>query len=269
MPSRACSPDYEGDCGAATAKQGLQPQATTARFPRRMAKAVQKPKIRLTATLWMLGPLLLLILAVGGRLARKHIQLKEDQIVGQELAGMQPRPTKSEEAEGLPNPAAGEPAPSEQPSEANNSLVTNALVQLPKTSSNPIALYRIEIGNQQEHPPEESGPDTDDIARRPDEAHYSSWVGVLLRSSSFSDERGRAGVIVHSVLPRGPAERAGIRTGDIIFAIDDTPISGANHFRDVLHQKRGMVQLNAEVLREGSLTNFQVRPTHHHLSPWY
>src|SRR5687767_14890764 len=149
MPWRACSPVYEGDC-----KQGLQPQATTARFPWRMAKAAQKPKIRLTATVWVLGPLLLLILAVSGRLARKHFQLKEEQIV--ELAEMQPWPAKSEEAGGLPKPAGDEPPPREQPSEANSSLVTDALVQLPKTSSNPIALYRIEIGNQQEHPPEES-----------------------------------------------------------------------------------------------------------------
>ena len=49
----------------------------------------------------------------------------------------------------------------------------------------------------------------------------------------------RQGIIVVEVAPRSPAERAGIRQGDVITRIDDTAISNSGDLRRLLRSRRG------------------------------
>ncbi|MFE4368716.1 PDZ domain-containing protein [Streptomyces sp. NPDC056835] len=46
------------------------------------------------------------------------------------------------------------------------------------------------------------------------------------------DTPDRSGALVASVVPGGAADTAGIRTGDVITAFNDTPVSTANELRD-------------------------------------
>jgi len=57
------------------------------------------------------------------------------------------------------------------------------------------------------------------------------WIGVELQeltpalAESFGLE-GRSGAVIASVLPGGPADRAGVRPGDVLLAIDGRAVSG-------------------------------------------
>src|SRR5687768_199671 len=79
-------------------------------------------------------------------------------------------------------------------------------------------------------------------------------IGIMI------DERDRdAGVRVASVLEGGPAEDAGIKSGDVIVSIGDTPVRDAAEFRRKIEMAPGAVSLE---LRRGELSQrVEVEPT--------
>jgi serine protease Do len=64
----------------------------------------------------------------------------------------------------------------------------------------------------------------------------------------------REGIIVVSVSPDTPAERAGIQRGDIITAIDETPIKQGGDLRRILRDRRPGDNVRVTVVRMGGGT---------------
>jgi S1-C subfamily serine protease len=66
---------------------------------------------------------------------------------------------------------------------------------------------------------------------------------------SVSDQSGGgAGAGIVQVLPGGPADKAGLKVGDIIVAIDDKKVTSANVLMDMLAQMKPGQQVNVTVI---------------------
>jgi S1-C subfamily serine protease len=98
-------------------------------------------------------------------------------------------------------------------------------------------------------------------------AFYSPFgraiIGVQLDPAS-----GKDGARVLSVSPGGPAAEAGIRTGDVIVAVNGTGVTGEDASRQVVKILRDVKpddKLNVRVLRDGKTRDFTItaRPGPH------
>ncbi len=81
-------------------------------------------------------------------------------------------------------------------------------------------------------------------------------IGVQLGRSS-----GQAGAPVREVSPGGPADRAGVRAGDLIVAVDGKDVRGTDPARRVVELLRGVKpgdQVDLNVLRDGKARDFTV-----------
>jgi Do/DeqQ family serine protease len=67
------------------------------------------------------------------------------------------------------------------------------------------------------------------------------------------------GVLVNSVLPGGPAERAGIRAGDVITALNGKPIDDPNSFRNRVASTAPGTEVKLSVVRDGQLRDVSAR----------
>ncbi len=67
-------------------------------------------------------------------------------------------------------------------------------------------------------------------------------IGVSTRDALSSPEHPRPGAEITKVIAEGPAERAGLRRGDVILTVNDEPIGGSRDLRGlVLAQEPGAV----------------------------
>lgn len=66
------------------------------------------------------------------------------------------------------------------------------------------------------------------------------------------------GVLVREVRPGTPAEKAGLKAGDVITKIDGKPVKAISDLREELREKRGQKTVSLGVLRKGSEMNFNV-----------
>jgi len=78
-------------------------------------------------------------------------------------------------------------------------------------------------------------------------------------------DRDSAGLRVGAVTPDGPAERAGIRDGDVITAIDGKPLHGGDMSRDDLVAGK---PVTLAVLRDGKTLQFHVTPERFQAADW-
>jgi serine protease Do len=82
------------------------------------------------------------------------------------------------------------------------------------------------------------------------------YVGLLIAdvnedlAQSFS-YKGEGGVLVQDVTPRGPAARAGIKPGDIVFERDGKPVSNAAAFRNAIADTAPGTAARFKVWRDG------------------
>ena len=67
------------------------------------------------------------------------------------------------------------------------------------------------------------------------------------------------GVLVNSVLPGGPAERAGIRAGDVITALNGQPIDDPNSFRNRVASTAPGTDVKLSVVRDGQRREMSAR----------
>jgi serine protease Do len=73
------------------------------------------------------------------------------------------------------------------------------------------------------------------------------------------------GVLVNSVLPGGAAEKAGIRTGDVITAVNGTPVDDPNSFRNRIATTPPGTEVTLTIVRDGK--EQQVRANLGELTP--
>ncbi|HOD19459.1 MAG TPA: Do family serine endopeptidase [Candidatus Fermentibacter daniensis] len=87
------------------------------------------------------------------------------------------------------------------------------------------------------------------------------WLGVIIQDNTgaFRAEFGEEyGVIVSEVTPGGPAERAGILTGDVIVEIDGIPVQSVASFRNTVAGINPGGSADLLVSRSGRRRNIRV-----------
>jgi regulator of sigma E protease len=72
---------------------------------------------------------------------------------------------------------------------------------------------------------------------------------------------------VPSVVPGDPAERAGVKPGDVVLAVDDEPITFSAQLRDAI-AKRPNQKITLRMLRDGKPTSIDVMSTRHGEIGW-
>ncbi|WP_331487825.1 Do family serine endopeptidase [Luteimonas endophytica] len=66
------------------------------------------------------------------------------------------------------------------------------------------------------------------------------------------------GALVNNVLPGSPAEKAGIEVGDVIRAVDDTPVNQSSDLPPIIGNKAPGTRVRLEVFREGRSRDIEV-----------
>lgn len=82
-------------------------------------------------------------------------------------------------------------------------------------------------------------------------------LGVIL-----SDEQNArdAGVRVERVIPDSPAERAGLKKGDVLLSLDGEKVSNPSEVRDFLRDLEEEKEVQVEILRDGDPMTIQITP---------
>lgn len=81
------------------------------------------------------------------------------------------------------------------------------------------------------------------------------YIGV---SSSLFHPAAEKGVAISSVVQGGPAEKAGLRTGDIIMQVDDRTVENPKQMMDMIADMAPGSEIGISVLRQGVLLGFKV-----------
>jgi Do/DeqQ family serine protease len=78
--------------------------------------------------------------------------------------------------------------------------------------------------------------------------YYREIDDQFAKDKGFTDLRG---VYLDDVTEGGPAEKAGLKKGDVIISIDSTPINGKSELMEVIGQKNPGDKVTVKVHREG------------------
>lgn len=96
------------------------------------------------------------------------------------------------------------------------------------------------------------------------------WLGIQIQDitqdvAEYYGLSDRSGVLVYQVLPNSPAERAGMKDGDIVKAFDGKPITNARQLMEVVGQTKVGRRVPLDILRDGKRLSFNIevgeRPT--------
>lgn len=84
------------------------------------------------------------------------------------------------------------------------------------------------------------------------------WLGVALQPTTLPDTLRQlagqpSGRMVVSITPRGPADQAGLRLGDVLLALDGQSVSGSHALRAVISSERIGRRLDVRLLRDGAI----------------
>ncbi len=89
------------------------------------------------------------------------------------------------------------------------------------------------------------------------------WLGVQIQDitqdvAEYYGLSDRSGVLIYQVLPNGPAEKAGMKDGDIIKAFDGTPAKNAGELVALVGRTKVGRKVHVEVLREGKTSTMAI-----------
>ncbi|GAB4084481.1 hypothetical protein GCM10028784_11110 [Myceligenerans cantabricum] len=89
-----------------------------------------------------------------------------------------------------------------------------------------------------------------------------AFLGVSLSdSTATADGVSRAGAQVEEVVADSPAEAAGIETGDVVVAIDDDPVDGAESLTAFVREHSAEQEVTLTVVRDGETRQVDVTLT--------
>ncbi len=94
-------------------------------------------------------------------------------------------------------------------------------------------------------------------------------IGAVTRDQPADIDDPRPGAEVVQVAPKGPAERAGIRRGDVVIAIDGEPVAGGADFRGMVLAKGVGAQLTIRYERGKKVREAKIKAVDEHaLGEW-
>lgn len=76
---------------------------------------------------------------------------------------------------------------------------------------------------------------------------------------AFEIDNGQGGVLITNVMPDSPAEDTGLKTGDVIIAVDDKKISSSGQLRSKIGMKTIGDEISLTVLRDGKEARFKIK----------
>ncbi|MGW8322658.1 MAG: PDZ domain-containing protein, partial [Thermodesulfobacteriota bacterium] len=79
----------------------------------------------------------------------------------------------------------------------------------------------------------------------------------VARYFGFGKEKG---VIVTEIARDGPAERAGLRQGDILVRLDQESVEGLSDVQSALGKKDPSDAMRVDVYRKGKVLSLKIRP---------
>jgi C-terminal processing protease CtpA/Prc len=88
-----------------------------------------------------------------------------------------------------------------------------------------------------------------------------AWLGIQMQDvSQFAAALGiDKGVLIGDMVRQGPAERAGLKAGDIIVKVDDREVAGPSELKALLTQKAVSQVLALDIFRDGKPIKVEVR----------
>jgi S1-C subfamily serine protease len=84
----------------------------------------------------------------------------------------------------------------------------------------------------------------------------SAYFGV--RVASAQERTAEQGVVISDVVPRSPAQVAGLRGGDVIFRYDGTGVTSAEQLIDLVRRSESGSTVQVVYMRDGNLNTAQV-----------
>ena len=89
------------------------------------------------------------------------------------------------------------------------------------------------------------------------------YLGVMIQDVTPSlakefDLKDQKGALVGDVIPKGPAEKAGIKSGDVVLEFDGQPVRDSRHFKLQVSRIKPGDRVPVKVLRNGSTKTIEV-----------
>jgi serine protease Do len=90
-----------------------------------------------------------------------------------------------------------------------------------------------------------------------------SWIGVQIQpiddtAARALDVKTRSGALVADVVNKGPAEKAGVETGDVIVEFNNLKINSVDHLRNTVSSSKPNRSYELVVIREGRKKRLKV-----------
>jgi hypothetical protein len=93
------------------------------------------------------------------------------------------------------------------------------------------------------------------------QSSFSPGAGAIPRLGFMPDyEEDKPGVLVAGVSAGGPADKGGMKTGDLIVAVAGRPVNGMNAYMTAIRQQSRGQPLEVTVLRKGQKLTLKVVP---------
>ena len=90
-----------------------------------------------------------------------------------------------------------------------------------------------------------------------------SWIGVQIQSIDETSAQAlnlkkRSGALVADVVADGPAEKAGVETGDVIIEFNDVEVNSVDHLRNTVSSSAPNKRYDLIVIRDGRKKTIKV-----------